>query len=72
VWFPQLFSDVSDDLENLVPAFVGLRDVHGGEFYYDAEINPWFHVTGDLQVIDTEIASPDAALVLGVRAKIDL
>ena len=66
------YSDVSDDLENLVPAIVGLEDVQGGEFYYNAEINPWFHVTGDVQVIDTEIASQDTAVVLGVRAKIDL
>jgi len=69
------YSDVSDDLEGLVngpPLGVGLQDVQGGELYYNAEIHPWFHVTGDLQVIDPEIASQDTAIVLGVRAKIDL
>ncbi|TWU30846.1 carbohydrate porin [Novipirellula artificiosorum] len=66
------YSDVSDDLEKLVPAAVGLQDLQGGEFYYNAEINPWFHLTGDIQAIQTEIASQDTAIVLGVRAKITL
>ena len=47
-------TDVSDDLENLAPAAFGLQDLQGGEFYYNAEINPWFHLTGDRQVIETE------------------
>ncbi|TWU28873.1 hypothetical protein Poly41_68240 [Novipirellula artificiosorum] len=33
-------------------------------FYYNAEINPGFHLTGDIQVIETEIASQDTALDL--------
>ena len=66
------YSDVSDDLINLVPATVGLQDLQGGELYYNAEITPWCHVTGDLQVIETEIDSQDTAVVLGLRAKVNL
>ncbi len=68
------YSGVSDDLKNLVagpPLNVGLQDLQGGEFYYNYQVNPWFHVTGDFQAIQTEINSQDAAIVLGLRAKID-
>ena len=46
-------------------------DVYGGEFYYNAEINPWFHLTFDMQVLNTTFKSDDAAVVLGMRGKID-
>ena len=46
-------------------------DVHGGEIYYNAEINPWFHLTVDLQVIDPTIEAEDTAVVVGTRARID-
>lgn len=69
------YSDVSDDLESLAngsPLNLDIQDLQGGEFYYNAEINPWFHLTGDIQVIETENASQDTAFVLGARAVIDL
>lgn len=66
------YSSVSDQLQDLVGPLVGLQDLQGGEFYYNAEINPWFHLTGDIQAIQTEVASQDAAIVMGVRAKITL
>ncbi len=45
--------------------------LHGGEVYYNAEITPWFHLTGDLQVINPGPQALDTAVVLGLRAKID-
>ncbi len=48
----------------VAPSNAGLQDLQGSEFYYNAEINPWFHLTGDIQVIETEIASQDTALDL--------
>jgi hypothetical protein len=37
-------------------ANAGVQDLQGSEFYYNAEINSWFHLTGDIQVVETEIA----------------
>ena len=65
------YNDVSDDLKALVPA-IGIQDVQGGEVYYNAEITPWFHLTADLQVIQPALESDDAAVVFGLRGKIDL
>lgn len=68
------YSDVSDDLRNLVNGPIlntGLQDLQGGEVYYNAAITPWFHLTGDAQFIETEIASQDTAVVLGLRGKLD-
>jgi len=60
--------------KNLVsanPAF-DVQDLQGVEIYYNAAITPWFHLTTDLQVIDTEIAGDDTAIIFGLRGKIDL
>jgi porin len=46
-------------------------NVYGGEAYYNAEINPWFHLTFDLQVVNPSFESRDDAIVAGLRAKID-
>lgn len=59
--------DLSDLLSVLEPA----GDVYGGEFYYNAEINPWFHVTFDLQAVNPSLKSRDTAIVAGLRAKLD-
>ena len=50
--------DLSDLLSVLEPA----RDVYGGEFYYNAAINPWFHLSFDLQVVEPSLQSPDPIL----------
>ena len=59
--------DLSDLLSVLSPA----GDVYGGEFYYNAEINPWFHLTVDLQAVRPAFRTNDMALVLGLRGKLD-
>ncbi|GMV82889.1 MAG: hypothetical protein AMXMBFR7_40730 [Planctomycetota bacterium] len=43
----------------------------GFEAFYNAQITPWFHVTADLQYIDTGLPNADNGLVLGLRSKID-
>ena len=35
----------------------------GFEIFYNAELTPWFHLTADLQVIDTAIGQPAGGLV---------
>jgi carbohydrate-selective porin OprB len=59
--------DLSDLLSELQPA----GDVYGGEFYYNAEITPCFHLTCDLQAVRPSFQSRDTALVLGLRGKLD-
>jgi len=65
------YSGVSSTLKNDL-ALLGLQDLQGGEVYYNAEITPWFHLTADLQVIQTENSRQDTALAVGLRGKIDL
>ena len=68
-----LYTSLHSEFQNLAAAITPftLTDVHGGEFYYNAEITPWFHLTFDFQAIRPEIKGQDTAVVLGTRAKID-
>lgn len=65
------YNGLSGPLENLAAPIVPLHDVHGGEVYYNAAVTPWFHVTLDLQAIQSDVEARDTALVLGLRAKVD-
>jgi hypothetical protein len=65
--FYNRLGDLSDLLSVITPA----GDVYGGEFYYNAEINPWFHLSFDLQAVRPGFRSRDTAVVVGTRAKID-
>jgi porin len=65
----------SDD----IPAVLNVGDGNGVELFYNVEVTPWFHLTPDLQVIESGfggipalgLSSPDTAVVLGLRGKID-
>ena len=63
---------LSDDFKNLPGRLAPLQNMQGGECYYNAEITPWFHITADLQIVEPAIQANDTAVVLGLRAKIDL
>jgi hypothetical protein len=56
----------------LVSPVVELGSVQGGEVYYNAEITPSFHLTGDFQAVDNGREADDTAVILGLRAVIDL
>ena len=68
------YDGLSNEFKTLVNAVptINVQDVQGVELYYNAAITPWFHLTGDLQVIENQNANDDTALLLGLRAKIDL
>ncbi|MCH7542901.1 MAG: carbohydrate porin, partial [Proteobacteria bacterium] len=68
------YDGLSGQFKQLVSALPGLdlQDVHGVELYYNAAIRPWFHLTADLQVVDNQNVADDPAVILGLRAKIDL
>jgi porin len=52
-------------------AFEGLRDENGFELFYSARLAPGCHIGPDLQVIEPGLAPVDAAVLLGVRFKLD-
>jgi porin len=63
-WF---YSGLSNDLQNLVSPLLPLRDLWGVELYYNAAVTPWFHLTGDLQVVRPGVQANDTAVVVGLR-----
>lgn len=68
-YFYNGLSDDFKDLVNVLPT-VQQQDFQGVELYYNAQITPWFHLTGDLQIVETQNAAADTAVILGVRANI--
>jgi porin len=69
------YNSISPNIKNITAAVPGgllARDAWGIELYYNREINPWFHLTGDVQVLQNSTATTDTSLVLGMRAIIDL
>ena len=64
------YNEPSSDLKRLLPRALNLGTQHGVELYYNAEIAPWFHVTADLQVIDSANQADDTAVVIGLRTNV--
>lgn len=64
------YTGLSSDFKELVSPPLNLRDVQGGELYYNAAITPWFHLTADLQIIQPADRTNNTAYVMGLRAKI--
>jgi len=54
------------DLVNPLPT-VEVHDLH-----YNAEVTPWFHLTADLQIVDSATVANDTAVIVGLRANIKL
>ncbi len=50
---------------------IDLRDTWGFELYYNAEITPWFHLTGDVQVVQNENDDDDPGVILGLRGVLE-
>ena len=66
------YSGLSGDMKDLVGRVLPLNDLQGIELYYNAAITPWFHLTADVQVVESAISADDTAVVLGLRGKIDI
>jgi porin len=68
------YDGLSSDFKRLVsvPPTVDLEDVQGVELYYNAALTPWFHLTADLQIVDNQNVADDTAIILGLRANVDL
>ena len=63
---------LSDNYKDLLSPVIGLRDTWGVEAYYNVEINPWLHLTANIQVIRNEVRGDSVAVVPGVRLVMDL
>jgi porin len=66
------YTGLSSDFQRLASPLVKLQNPYGGEVYYNAAVTPWFHLTGDLQVINPGESANDTAVVVGLRAKLSL
>lgn len=66
------YNELSNDFRNLVSPVVRLDAVQGGEVYYNAAITNSFHLTGDFQAVANGRESNKTALILALRAVIDL
>jgi porin len=67
-WYSGLsgnYKDLTSDIG------IDVQDVWGAEVYYNYEVTPWFHLTGDLQIVQGAIEDNDAAVILGLRAVLD-
>ena len=72
VGFSGWYNGISNDVINLAAPIQNVRDNWGLETYYNAEITPWCHLTGDMQVLQNSNADTDTSLVLGTRLIITL
>lgn len=70
--FGGFYNDLSNDFENRLSTLsIDVGDMWGMELYYNAEITPWFHLTGDVQFVQDASDDDNPAVILGLRAVID-
>jgi porin len=65
------YTGVSDALKDFAPVLLPLSDEQGVELYYNVAVTPWCHITPDVQFIDPFRDRADAAVLFGLRGKID-
>ena len=51
--------------------FGPIADGQGVEMFCNHQVTPWFHLTGDMQVLVSEVERNETALIVGLRGKID-
>jgi porin len=67
-WFTGLSNNFTDLTRD-----VGFptRDTYGVEIFYNIQLNPWLHLTPDLQIVRNENKGDNTAIIPGVRMVID-
>ena len=66
------FLGMSDEIGVFLQGALGpIGNGQGVEMFYNWQINPWFHLTTDMQVLVPEVKVYDTALLVGLRGKID-
>ncbi|MAX37787.1 MAG: carbohydrate porin [Gimesia sp.] len=67
------YSATSDRLAPFINNILGgVGDGYGVELFYNIEVTKWFHLTADMQVLRPARQTVDTALLVGLRAVIDL
>jgi porin len=61
---------VAATIVNRTPTRIAIEDTDGFEAYYNAQITPWFALTGDLQVITATLSTNATKVVTGLRGKL--
>lgn len=61
----------STDLKKTLEPIAPIGNEHGVELYYNIGVTPWFHITPDIQWIEPTSETADAAVVVGIRTRID-
>jgi porin len=65
------YNSLSDHFIDFVSPLASLpQEAQGVELYYNAAITPWFHVTADLQIVESANTANDTSVMPGLRAKI--
>ena len=63
---------LSENFISDVSPVIAIRDYTWGvELYYNYQINPWLHLTPDLQFVQNENVGDDIAIIPGIRLVID-
>ena len=67
------YSATSDRLSPFINTILGgVGDGYGVELFYNIEVTKWFHLTADMQVLRPARQTVDTALLVGLRAVIEL
>jgi porin len=67
-WF---YAGVSDDLKDTANVLFDLGNEQGVEVFYDVAVTGWFHLAGDVQVIEPFANHAETGTYLGLRGRID-
>jgi porin len=67
-----LSEDFKDLLSSpLAPPGLAQRDEQGVEFFYNASLKRWCHLTGDLQIVEPSTINLDTTILVGLRLEIE-
>lgn len=65
------YNGLGDNVKSLAPNLLQLGDEHGVELFYNVGVTPWCHITPDFQVVLPGHDRFEAAVLFGLRMKID-
>jgi porin len=71
IGFGGWWNGLSPDFKKLVSPVTELGNTWGLEMYYNYEINPWAHLSADLQLLQNQNKGDDFAILPGVRMVIE-
>jgi hypothetical protein len=68
-WASGISDNLRDDVDSLG---IDLRNqIWGLEAFYNVELTPWAHLTGDFQLIESSFKGDDVAVVPGARLVVE-